>query len=60
MRHYFVPSTHAENEYFTFNEVFNGAKFTFTSCPDVFSKNQLDYGSLAYSINDIEKIGDVL
>lgn len=46
MRHYFVPSEHARDEYFTFSESFNGENFTFRSCPDVFSKNSLDYGSL--------------
>lgn len=46
MRHYFVPSEHTRDEYFTFSESFNGENFTFRSCPDVFSKNSLDYGSL--------------
>lgn len=46
MRHYFVPSEHDKDEYFTFGETFNGETFSFRSCPDVFSKNNLDYGSL--------------
>lgn len=46
MRHYFLPSEHSEDEYFTFNASFQGRNFTFKSCPDVFSKDSLDYGSL--------------
>lgn len=46
MRHYFVPSNHAEDEYFTFKASFQGINFNFKSCPDVFSKDSLDYGSL--------------
>lgn len=46
MRHYFLPSEHSQDEYFTFSESFEGKNFTFKSCPDVFSKNSLDYGSL--------------
>lgn len=46
MRHYFVASNHDKSEYFTFREEFGGKSFIFNSCPDVFSKNQLDYGSL--------------
>jgi len=46
MRHYFVPSNHSENEYFSFTSQFNNKEFTFRSCPDVFSKDELDYGSL--------------
>ena len=46
MRHYFVPSEHKAEDYFDFSAEFMGKNFSFTSCPDVFSKNQLDYGSL--------------
>jgi 16S rRNA (guanine1207-N2)-methyltransferase len=46
MRHYFLPSNHKESEYFTFSSLFNGVNFVFRSCPDVFSKDELDYGSL--------------
>lgn len=46
MRHYFVPSEHKAEDYFDFSAEFKGKNFSFTSCPDVFSKNQLDYGSL--------------
>lgn len=46
MRHYFIARNHSRDEYFTFNETFRGQNFTFKSCSDVFSKNELDYGSL--------------
>jgi 16S rRNA (guanine1207-N2)-methyltransferase len=46
MRHYFVASNHSEDEYFTFKQRFLGVEFVIKSCPDVFSKNELDYGSL--------------
>ena len=46
MRHYFVPSSHSEDEYFTFKAKFDDQEFVFRSCPDIFSKNELDYGSL--------------
>jgi len=46
MRHYFVPSNHTEDEYFTFESRFMDKNYKFRSCPDVFSKNELDFGSL--------------
>lgn len=55
MKHYFVASEHTEDEYFTFEENFLDERFLFRSCPDVFSKNQLDYGSLVLVKNVIER-----
>lgn len=46
MRHYFVDRKHDEEDYFVFQETFQGVNFSFKSCSDVFSKNELDYGSL--------------
>lgn len=54
MRHYFVPSEHKAEDYFEFSAEFMGKRFTFKSCPDVFSKNQLDYGSLVLVKSIIE------
>lgn len=54
MRHYFISSEHKEDEYFTFSEDILGEKFTFKSCPDVFSKNEVDYGSLVLIKSIIE------
>lgn len=45
MRHYFISSEHKEEDYFEFKETFLDVSFTFKSCSDVFSKNELDYGS---------------
>ena len=46
MKHYFIASEHKESDYFTFSQNVMGQSFTFRSCPDVFSKDELDYGSL--------------
>ena len=46
MRHYFITTKHDQSDYFKFEEFFNGEKFIFNSCDDVFSKDSLDYGSL--------------
>ena len=46
MRHYFITSEHDKSEYFKFSENFMAKDFTFNSCDDVFSKDNLDYGSL--------------
>ena len=46
MRHYFVSREHESSDYFTFDAIFNNKKYIFRSCSDVFSKNELDYGSL--------------
>ncbi len=54
MRHYFIASEHKPEDYFEFSENFLGKKFTFTSCSDVFSKEQLDYGSLVLVKSIIE------
>lgn len=44
--HYFVNKTHEESDFFTFSTEFLGKKYLIHSCSDVFSKNELDYGSL--------------
>ena len=46
MRHYFLSREHDKDDYFSFNAKFNNVNFVFRSCSDVFSKNELDYGSL--------------
>ena len=45
MRHYFIASEHDEKDFFQFNHEQQGEHFSFTSCDDVFSKNQIDFGS---------------
>ena len=44
--HYFISSTHDSSEFFKFSFELFDKKFEFTSCRDVFSKNQVDQGSL--------------
>lgn len=46
MRHYFITTEHSESDFFKFNADFEGVGFSFNSCDDVFSKDELDYGSL--------------
>lgn len=44
--HYFVNKLHKESDFFTFSAEFMNKKYLIHSCSDVFSKNELDYGSL--------------
>lgn len=44
--HYFTQSNHSEEDFFKFNFEYAGMRFVFTSCDDVFSKNEIDEGSL--------------
>jgi len=46
LRHYFVSREHEREDYFTFETNFNSKNYIFKSCSDVFSKNQVDYGSV--------------
>jgi len=46
MQHYFIEKTHNENDYFNFNVTVAGENFTFRSCDNIFSKDELDTGSL--------------
>lgn len=45
-KHYFVNSDHNESDFFEFDFNLNNVSFKFKSCDDVFSKNQIDEGSL--------------
>ena len=45
-KHYFVDSKHTDDDFFQFNFELGGHKFEFTSCDDIFSKNEIDEGSL--------------
>jgi len=57
LHHYFISSEHDEKDFFTFDHEQFGERFVFTSCDDVFSKNQIDYGSQVL-INAIVKDSD--
>jgi len=54
MRHYFVSRNHEDSDYFTFKAKFNNLDLIFKSCSDVFSKDELDYGSLVLVKSIIE------
>ena len=46
MEHYFINKEHKESDYFKFEAKFLDKNYIFNSCSDIFSKNELDYGSL--------------
>lgn len=43
--HYFIDKTHKENDFFYFSEVFNNFDIKLKSCDNVFSKDEIDYGT---------------
>ncbi len=45
MEHYFIEKQHSADDYFEFDWQFFDWQFVFESCDDVFSKNQVDYGT---------------
>lgn len=54
-RHYFTSIEHSEKDYFAFATMVCNKSFSFTSCPDVFSKSEIDYGSLTLIKSIIER-----
>ena len=56
-RHYFISSEHDAKDFFEFKHEQLGKTFSFTSCDDVFSKNQIDYGSQVL-IDTVYKLRD--
>lgn len=43
--HYFIDKQHKKEDFFFFNETFNNFNIKLKSCDNVFSKNEIDYGS---------------
>lgn len=43
--HYFIAENHDSSDYFEFACYYGSKQFKFTSCDDVFSKNEIDLGS---------------
>lgn len=63
MEHYFISKEHKQTDYFNFTWQFLGKDFVFKSCDDVFSKNQVDYGTyvlLKTIAQNVEISGKVL
>ena len=61
--HYFISKQHKEDDYFQFDWNFFDENFTFKSCDDVFSKNNVDYGTyvlLKTILNCVDVNGEVL
>lgn len=45
MQHYFIETTHKATDYFDFDAIVAGTKYTFHSCDNIFSKDEVDLGS---------------
>ena len=45
MQHYFIEKTHSAEDYFEFNAEMMGEKLTIRSCDNIFSKDEIDFGS---------------
>ncbi len=45
MEHYFISKEHKESDFFKFSWKFLEYEFTFKSCDDIFSKDNIDYGT---------------
>lgn len=43
--HYFLDKEHKKEDFFEFSEEFNGNLIKLKSCDNVFSKNEIDYGT---------------
>lgn len=43
--HYFIDKEHKKEDFFVFDDSFNDLKLKFKSCDNVFSKNEIDYGT---------------
>ena len=52
--HYFIDKEHKKEDYFFFEEYFNNNLIKLKSCDNVFSKNEIDYGTKVL-INSIIK-----
>lgn len=63
MEHYFIEKEHKNDDFFEFTWQFEGADYVFKSCDDVFSKDNVDYGTYVLLRTILKKIdisGDVL
>lgn len=63
MEHYFISKEHKSTDYFQFSWNFLGNEYTFKSCDDVFSKDNVDYGTyvlLKTVANKVKIQGNVL
>lgn len=45
MEHYFIAKEHKESDFFKFSWTFLEREYTFKSCDDIFSKDNVDYGT---------------
>ena len=63
MEHYFIAKEHNKEDYFEFSHKFSDFDFVFKSCDDVFSKDQVDYGTnvlIKTIVKKVELFGNVL
>ena len=45
MEHYFIEKQHSKNDFFEISQKFLDKVYYFNSCDDIFSKNEVDYGT---------------
>ena len=63
LEHYFIEKEHKNDDFFEFSWQFFEKTYIFKSCDDVFSKNQVDYGTYVLLNTIVKKIslfGDCL
>lgn len=56
MQHYFIETEHKPSDYFEFDATVAGENFTFRSCDNIFSKNEVDMGSMTLIDTVLEKL----
>ena len=63
MEHYFIEKEHKNSDFFEFTWLFLNCSYTFKSCDDVFSKDNVDFGTYVLLKTISKKLilsGDVL
>lgn len=60
--HYFINKEHEKTDYFTFSETIFNFTLTFNSSSDIFSKNQIDFGTyvLLNTLKNLNLSGNIL
>lgn len=56
MQHYFIETEHKDSDYFEFSSVVAGEKLTFRSCDNIFSKDEVDFGSRTLIDTVVEQV----
>lgn len=56
MQHYFIEKAHKAEDFFEFSDTVAGHKLTFRSCDNIFSKDEVDMGSLTLINTVVDKV----